>query len=78
MHARISYKDGAFYVTDLQSEHGTWIADIEEKRYRVPPNFPARIHPSDAIEIGSQKVAFRVKVMKSSLKSAEDGVLQAA
>ncbi|CAN6562966.1 unnamed protein product [Malus baccata var. baccata] len=79
MHARISYKDGAFYVTDLQSEHGTWIADIEEKRYRVPPNFPARIHPSDAIEIGSQKVAFRVKVMKSSPKGAEkDGVLQAA
>ncbi|KAM0975723.1 hypothetical protein ACFX13_019004 [Malus domestica] len=79
MHARISYKDGAFYVTDLHSEYGTWIADIEEKRYRVPPNSPARLHPSDAIEIGSQKVAFRVKVMKSSPKSAEkEGVLQAA
>ncbi|XP_021824846.1 zeaxanthin epoxidase, chloroplastic [Prunus avium] len=79
MHARISYKDGAFYLTDLRSEHGTWIADIEGKRYRVPPNFPARFHPSDAIEIGSQKVAFRVKVMKSSPGSVEkEGILQAA
>ena len=27
MHARISCKDGAFFLTDLQSEHGTWIAE---------------------------------------------------
>ncbi|XP_058186663.1 zeaxanthin epoxidase, chloroplastic isoform X2 [Rhododendron vialii] len=80
MHARISCKDGAFFVTDLRSEHGTWISDNEGKKYRVPPNFPARFHPSDIIEFGSdRKVAFRVKVMKDPHKIAEkelSGVLQ--
>ncbi|RZC48439.1 hypothetical protein C5167_016865 [Papaver somniferum] len=64
MHARISCKDGFFYITDLRSEHGTWITDIEGRRYRVPPNFPSRFRPSDVIEFGSdQKAAFRVKVL---------------
>ncbi|KAI3991980.1 hypothetical protein MKX01_014871 [Papaver californicum] len=63
-HARISCKDGAFYITDLRSEHGTWITDIEGRRYRVPPNLPSRFHPSDIIEFGSdQKATFRVKVL---------------
>ncbi|KAL6993753.1 Zeaxanthin epoxidase, chloroplastic [Sarracenia purpurea var. burkii] len=71
MHARIGCKDGAFFLTDLRSEHGTWIADNEGKRYRVPPNFPARFHPSDIIEFGSdKKVAFRVKVMNIPQKIA--------
>ncbi|GLT54122.1 hypothetical protein SLA2020_273490 [Shorea laevis] len=78
MHARISYKKGAFYLTDLRSEHGTWITDIEEKRYRLPPNFPTRFRPSDVIEFGpDKKVAFRVKVIRSSPKIAEEsGILQ--
>lgn len=81
MHARISCKDGAFFVTDLQSEHGTWIKDIEEKRYRVPQNFPARVHPSDVIEFGSDKAAFRVKVITAPSSNAGkdvSGILQAA
>lgn len=65
-HARISCKDGAFYLTDLKSENGTWITDIEGRRYRVPPNFPARIRPSDVIQFGSDKAAFRVKVLQDS------------
>ncbi|KAK4488377.1 hypothetical protein RD792_004138 [Penstemon davidsonii] len=65
MHARISYKDGAFFLTDLRSEHGTWITDIEGKRYRVSHNFPTRFRPTDVIEFGSdKKVSFRVKAMK--------------
>ncbi|KAA8547193.1 hypothetical protein F0562_003598 [Nyssa sinensis] len=68
MHARISFKDGFFFVTDLRSEHGTWITDNEGRRYRVPPNFPSRVRPSDVIEFGSDKAAFRVKVMKASPK----------
>ncbi|KAK1438996.1 hypothetical protein QVD17_04811 [Tagetes erecta] len=80
LHARISCKDGAFFVTDLRSEHGTWITDNEERRYRVPPNFPARFHPSDVIEFGAnKKVAFRVKVMRYPPKITEgtgDRVLQ--
>nr|AIP98334.1 ZEP [Medicago sativa] len=65
-HARIYYKDGAFFVTDMRSEHGTWIADIEGKRYRVPPNYPARVHPYDVLQFGSEKVSFRVKVKSSA------------
>ncbi|GAB2255380.1 hypothetical protein Droror1_Dr00009158 [Drosera rotundifolia] len=65
-HARITYKDNVFFITDLRSEHGIWISDIEGKRYRVPPNFPTRFHPSDVIELGEdKKVMFGVKVMKS-------------
>lgn len=65
-HARISCKDNAFYLTDLRSEHGTWITDNEGRQFRVPPNFPIRFHPSYAIEFGSDKKAvFRVKVINT-------------
>ncbi|EEF38782.1 zeaxanthin epoxidase, chloroplastic [Ricinus communis] len=74
MHARISYKDGGFYVIDLQSEHGTFITDNDGRRSRVPPNFPTLFHPSEAIEFGSAgKAKFRVKVMKSPAKIKEKG-----
>nr|UEN74741.1 zeaxanthin epoxidase [Silybum marianum] len=83
LHARISCKDGAFFVTDLRSENGTYITDNEDRRYRVPPNFPARFHPSDILEFGpNKKVAFRVKVIRSATPkiSEEDGnrILQTA
>lgn len=82
MHARISCKNGAFFMTDLRSEHGTWLRDNEDKRYRVPSNFPTRFRPSDIIEFGSdRKVVFRVKVVKDPQKIAENkevgGILQA-
>ncbi|XP_052196045.1 zeaxanthin epoxidase, chloroplastic isoform X2 [Diospyros lotus] len=71
-HARISCKDGAFFLTDLRSEQGTWITDNEGRRYRVPPNFPARLRPSDIVEFGSdRKVAFRVKLIKDPQQIAE-------
>ncbi|CAO2830885.1 unnamed protein product [Amaranthus hypochondriacus] len=64
-HAEISYKDGAFFLTDLRNEHGTWIVDKEGRRSRASPNFPTRFHPSDIIEFGNDKKAiYRVKVMK--------------
>nr|AFK33361.1 unknown [Lotus japonicus] len=72
MHARINYKDGGFFLIDLRSEHGTWISDIEGKRYRVPPNYPARIHPSDVLEFGSRKVSFRVKVTRTAPRVSEE------
>lgn len=71
-HARINYKDGAFFLIDLRSEHGTWIIDNEGKQYRVPPNYPARIRPSDAIQFGSEKVSFRVKVTRSVPRTPEN------
>ncbi|KAK7331073.1 hypothetical protein VNO77_25285 [Canavalia gladiata] len=70
-HARINYKDGAFFLIDLRSQHGSWIIDNEGKRYRVPPNYPARISPSDVIQFGSEKVSFRVKVMRSAPRVSE-------
>ncbi|KAE8686021.1 Zeaxanthin epoxidase [Hibiscus syriacus] len=80
MHAQISYKDGAFFIVDLQSEHGTFI-DHGGRRSRVPPNVLTRLRPSDVIEFGSNhKVAVRVKVMRSHPKMVEKeagGILQA-
>nr|BDC30294.1 zeaxanthin epoxidase [Vector pUC-CaZEP] len=71
MHAQISCKNNAFFVTDFQSEHGTWVIDNEGRRYRVSPNFPMRFHSSDVIVFGSDKAAFRVKTMKFPSKTAE-------
>ncbi|NP_001302817.1 zeaxanthin epoxidase, chloroplastic [Brassica napus] len=69
MHARVIYKDGAFFVMDLRSEHGTYLTDNEGGKYRVTPNFPARFRPSDIIEFGSdKKAAFRVKVIRTTPK----------
>ncbi|KOM45024.1 hypothetical protein LR48_Vigan06g033000 [Vigna angularis] len=56
LHARINYKDGAFFLTDLRSLHGTWITDNEGRRYRIHSNYPSRVRPSDVIEFGSDKV----------------------
>lgn len=66
MHARISYKDGAFFLTDLRSEYGTWITDNKGWRHRLLPGSPTRFHRTDVIEFGSdKKAAFRVKAMKN-------------
>ncbi|KAK1309541.1 hypothetical protein QJS10_CPA09g00188 [Acorus calamus] len=82
-HARIYCKDNAFYLIDMHSEHGTWISDNEGRRYRVPPNFPIRIRPSDIVEFGSDKKAvFRVKALKALPETLSDEgkrpILQAA
>ncbi|RDX64536.1 hypothetical protein CR513_56897, partial [Mucuna pruriens] len=71
MHARINYKDGAFFLTDLRSKYGTWITDNEGRRYRIPPNYPSRVRPSDVIEFGSDKASYRVKVTGSAPKETE-------
>lgn len=76
-HAQIIYKEGAFFLIDMQSEHGTYI-EHEGRRSRVPSNVATRLRPSDVIEFGSdKKAALRVKVMRSPPKIAynEDGQL---
>ncbi|KAJ6792008.1 zeaxanthin epoxidase, chloroplastic [Iris pallida] len=80
-HACISYKDNAFYLTDLRSNHGTWLTDNEGRRYRLPPNFPVRIRRSDVIEFGpDKKVMFRVKVLNTpdAVINGDQQLLQAA
>lgn len=80
LHARITCKENAFYLTDVQSQHGTWISDNEGRRYRAPPNFPVRLRSSDIIEFGSDKKAvFRVKVLNTlppPMKNEGQQVLQ--
>nr|AXM43897.1 zeaxanthin epoxidase [Cucurbita maxima] len=74
-HARVHYKDGAFFLTDLGSEHGTWLSDHEGRWSRVPQNFPVRFHHSDVIEFGSDKKAvFRVKVIRSAVENDKEKV----
>lgn len=76
-HAQIIYKEGAFFLIDMQSEHGTYI-EHEGRRSRVPSNVATRLRPSDVIEFGSdKKAALRVKVMRSPPKIAynEEGQL---
>nr|XP_025698700.1 zeaxanthin epoxidase, chloroplastic isoform X1 [Arachis hypogaea] len=70
-HAQIRYKDGAFFLTDLLSVHGTWITNNEGRRYRIPPNDQARVRPSDVIDFGSQKASFRVKVIRSAPRASQ-------
>ncbi|WJX55368.1 zeaxanthin epoxidase [Trifolium repens] len=65
-HAQINYKDDAFFLTDLCSQHGTWITNNEGRRYKVPPNYPSRVRPSDVIEFGSDQASYRVKVTRSA------------
>nr|C3VEQ2.1 RecName: Full=Zeaxanthin epoxidase, chloroplastic; Short=OgZEP; Flags: Precursor [Oncidium hybrid cultivar]ACP27627.1 zeaxanthin epoxidase [Oncidium hybrid cultivar] len=73
-HARIACKDNIFYLTDLQSQYGTWITDNEGRRYQAPPNVPVRFRSSYSIEFGSdKKVVFKVKVLSTSHKSAVYG-----
>ncbi|ESW28796.1 hypothetical protein PHAVU_002G018700 [Phaseolus vulgaris] len=71
LHARINYKDGAFFLTDLRSLYGTWITDNEGRRYRIPSNYPSRVRPSDVIEFGSDKASYRVKVTRSAPRESE-------
>ncbi|KAI4386683.1 hypothetical protein MLD38_004595 [Melastoma candidum] len=84
VHALITQKDGAFFVTDLRSDHGTWITDHKGRRYRTAPNSPARFRPSDIIEFGSDtRARYRVKVIRSAegagaTEGSGRGVLQAA
>ncbi|XP_078432421.1 zeaxanthin epoxidase (ZEP) (ABA1) isoform X2 [Wolffia australiana] len=73
-HAKIHCKDNAFFLTDLNSQHGTWIIDNEGRRSRAPKNFPVRLHPSYMVEFGSdKKVAYRVKVMKTHPERTKKG-----
>ncbi|KAK7309217.1 hypothetical protein RJT34_05759 [Clitoria ternatea] len=74
VHARINYENGAFFLTDLRSQYGTWITDNEGRRHRLLPNYPARVRPSDVIEFGSDKASYRVKVIRSvPRESAKEG-----
>ncbi|KAI5079455.1 hypothetical protein GOP47_0004934 [Adiantum capillus-veneris] len=73
-HAQISYREGAFYITDLRSADGTWITDIEGRRYRLPSLLPRRLRAGYTIGFGEDsKAAFKVKLRKSELSQKAMG-----
>eukprot|EP00250_Pteridium_aquilinum_P002265 c12462_g1_i1 orf=172-2508(+) len=65
-HAQITYREGAFYIADLQSTNGTWVTDIEGRRYRLPSLLPKRLRAGYTIGFGEDsKAAFKVKLRKA-------------
>lgn len=67
-HAQITYREGAFYIADLQSANGTWITDIEGRRYMLPSLLPRRLRAGYTIGFGEDsKAAFKVKLRKAEL-----------
>lgn len=67
-HAEIVFREGALYLTDFQSSSGTWVTDIEGRRYRLPPLLPTRVRPGYTLEFGpDNKATYKVKLQKSIL-----------
>lgn len=65
-HAKLVFKDGALFVTDLDSKTGTWITSISGGRCKLTPKMPTRVHPEDIIEFGPAKEAqYKVKLRRS-------------
>ena len=52
-HMRIVWRDGAFWLEDLESRNGTWLGDR-----RVPPAAPERLNPGDAVRLGPYLLTF--------------------
>ena len=46
-HARVSYRDGQWFLTDLDSTSGTWLNTIQ-----LAPNLPTALSPGDLIAFG--------------------------
>lgn len=47
IHAKITYTDGRYTITDLGSTNGTWVNDA-----RVPANAPTELQDSDQLRLG--------------------------
>ncbi|KAL4370290.1 hypothetical protein AHAS_Ahas06G0051000 [Arachis hypogaea] len=60
MHAQFHHKDGAFFLTDLRSVHGTWITKLTMKE-------------GDTGYLQMIKLAsFRVKVISSTPRASQN------
>lgn len=72
-HAKLTFVDGALYLTDLESKTGTWITSVTGGRYKLSPKMPARVRPEDIIEFGPSKEAqFKVKLRRPQESKAAD------
>eukprot|EP00245_Coleochaete_scutata_P014239 TRINITY_DN600_c0_g1_i1.p1 TRINITY_DN600_c0_g1~~TRINITY_DN600_c0_g1_i1.p1 ORF type:complete len:696 (-),score=179.34 TRINITY_DN600_c0_g1_i1:284-2371(-) len=64
-HARVDYREGAFYLTNLEPQAGTWITRADGGRAKVGDSAVIRLHPADVLEFGSQlEGQFRIKLRK--------------
>ena len=53
LHASINYKDGKFFLTDLDSTNGTFVNDGIEGISRV------ELHDNDTIRVGEATLKFK-------------------
>ena len=52
-HARVSHREGRWFVEDLGSRNGTFV-----NRKRIPAHAPYALHHADRIDIGSETLVF--------------------
>jgi len=71
-HAKLTFVDGALFITDLGSKTGTWITSIAGGRHKLTPKMPTRVRPEDIIEFGPSKEAqFKVKLRRLQEDSSD-------
>ena len=52
-HARIFWKEGQFWIEDLNSSNGAWVNDA-----RIRPSVPQQLRPGDVIRLGPYLLTF--------------------
>lgn len=52
-HARIFWKEGQYWIEDLNSSNGAWVNDS-----RIRPSVPQQLRPGDAIRLGPYLLTF--------------------
>ena len=52
-HARLSHKEGRWFVEDLGSRNGTFV-----NKRRIPSHAPFSLHHADRIDVGSETLVF--------------------
>jgi pSer/pThr/pTyr-binding forkhead associated (FHA) protein len=58
-HARIEYRDGKYFLTDLDSQHGVFLNFAQ-----IPPHQPLELHHGDTIQVsGLYALSFAVELL---------------
>jgi FHA domain len=56
-HARLDVRDGALFVTDLDSTNGTFLVDANDDMVQCEPRVETRVAPGWSLELGAFAVA---------------------
>eukprot|EP00270_Netrium_digitus_P003691 TRINITY_DN1438_c0_g1_i2.p1 TRINITY_DN1438_c0_g1~~TRINITY_DN1438_c0_g1_i2.p1 ORF type:complete len:200 (-),score=45.49 TRINITY_DN1438_c0_g1_i2:300-836(-) len=67
-HALIEWKEGAFFVTDISTNAGVWHIRLNGVQSKLSPQTPLRLHPGEALRLGSgpEAPSFRLKARKAA------------